>query len=137
MNQLEIAGKTFEWGRRTYIMGIVNLTPDSFSGDGMDTDPSLALEQVRHFGSEADILDLGAESTRPTPPPVTVEAQLARPLPPLKANPPPRDRLISVDTMKPEVARAALEAGAHIINDVTGLADPPMRELVAARGVPA
>jgi dihydropteroate synthase len=137
MNQLDIAGKTFEWGRRTYIMGIVNLTPDSFSGDGLGADPTLALAQVRQFGSEADILDLGAESTRPNAAPVAAEEELARLIPALQAIRPASDRLISVDTMKAEVARAALDAGAHIINDVTGLADPAMRELVAARGVPA
>ena len=137
MNPLEIAGKTFEWGRRTYIMGIVNLTPDSFSGDGLGADPSLALEQVRQFGGEADILDLGAESTRPNAAPVSVAEELARLTPALKVVSPVSNCPISVDTMKPEVARAALEAGAQIINDVTGLSDPAMRELVAERGVPA
>ncbi len=134
---LEIAGQTLIWGSRTYLMGILNLTPDSFSGDGLATDLAATTAQLKLFEPEADILDLGAESTRPNATPVPAQEELARLLPVIKAAKKYSRRLISVDTFKPEVARAALQAGAHIINDITGLTDPAMRELVAESGIPA
>jgi dihydropteroate synthase len=134
---LEIAGQVFSWGQRTYLMGILNLTPDSFSGDGLATDQAAVLAQLERFEAEADILDLGAESTRPNAAPVLAETELARLLPALRAARVHSRRIISVDTLKPAVAQAALQAGAHIINDITGLADPAMRQLVAERQVPA
>jgi dihydropteroate synthase len=136
ITKLEIAGQSFEWGRRTYIMGILNLTPDSFSGDGLGDNTELALEQARRFESEADIFDLGAESTRPEATPVPAEVEIARLLPVIHAIKAASTRPISIDTMKPEVARVALDAGADIINDVTGLSNPAMRALVAERNVP-
>ncbi len=135
-SSLEIGGQLFEWGQRTYLMGIVNLTPDSFSGDGLAENMALAVEQAQSFEAEADLLDLGAESTRPNAAPVALEVELARLLPALRAIRAVSIRPISVDTMKPEVARAALDAGAHLVNDVTGLSHPAMRELIAERGVP-
>lgn len=134
---LEIAGRTLTWGRRTYLMGILNLTPDSFSGDGLSTDLDATVAQIQLFEPEADILDLGAESTRPNATPVPAPEELARLLPVIEAARKYSHCLISVDTFKPEVARAALQAGAHIVNDITGLTDPAMRELVAGSGVPA
>ncbi|HEX2914814.1 MAG TPA: dihydropteroate synthase [Chloroflexia bacterium] len=134
---LDIAGQAFEWGRRTYLMGILNLTPDSFSGDGLGANPESAARQAQSFEPEADILDLGAESTRPNADPVSEEEELARLLPAIAAIRRLSTRPISVDTMKAQVARAALDAGANIINDVTGLADPAMRALVAEKGIPA
>jgi dihydropteroate synthase len=134
---LEIAGQTLTWGHRTYLMGILNLTPDSFSGDGLATNLAATIAQLQLFEPEADILDLGAESTRPHATPVPAQEELARLLPVIEAARKYTGRLISVDTFKPEVARAALQAGAHIINDITGLTDPAMRELVAASEVPA
>ncbi len=134
---LEIAGQVFAWGSRTYIMGILNLTPDSFSGDGLATDLDATLAQIRRFEEDADILDMGAESTRPNAEPVSVGDELARLLPAIRAAKQHSRRLISVDTFKAQVAQVALQAGAHILNDITGLTDPAMRELVAAWGVPA
>lgn len=126
-----------EWGKRTYLMGILNLTPDSFSGDGLADDIEAAVTQARQFEPHTDIFDLGGESTRPNATPVEAEVELARVLPVLQAIRQFSGKLISIDTMKPKVADAALDAGANIINDVTGLANPAMRELVARRGVPA
>lgn len=134
---LEIAGQTFNWGRRTYLMGILNLTPDSFSGDGLATDLDATVAQLQRFEDEADFLDLGAESTRPNAEPVSAEDELARLLPAIAAARQHSRRLLSVDTFKPEVAEAALQAGAHIVNDITGLTNPAMRELVARWSVPA
>ena len=110
-------------GSRFYIMGILNLTADSFSGDGLlrQTDPlEAALAQAKQFAADgADILDLGAESTRPGATPVSADEECARLLPVLtrlKAELP--DMLFSVDTYKAAVAEAALESGAQIINDI-------------------
>ncbi len=137
LKSLVIGGQTFEWGRRTYLMGILNLTPDSFSGDGLGDAPEEAVRQSRLFETEADLLDLGAESTRPNAQPVAEEVELARLLPALRAVRQISRRPLSVDTFKPAVARAALEAGADLVNDIHGLDDPLMRELVAERQVPA
>ena len=134
---LEVNGQLFEWGKRTYLMGILNLTPDSFSGDGLDGDIEKVRQQATLFDSEADFLDLGAESTRPNAVPVNAPTELARLLPAIEAVRQVSRRPISVDTAKAEVAQAALEAGAAMVNDITGLADPRMRELVAERGIPA
>lgn len=134
-----------DWNARTYVMGILNLTPDSFSGDGL-LDPSgpgedLApvLAQARRFvDAGADILDIGGESTRPGASTVSEQAEGERILPALaKLRDVFPDILISIDTYKAGVASAALDAGADIINDVWGLrADPNMAPLVARRGVP-
>ena len=118
-------------------MGILNLTPDSFSGDGLADDISATARQAQTFDPHADLLDLGAESTRPNATPVPAEQELARLLPAIQAVRAVSQRPISVDTFKPEVARAALDGGANIVNDVTGLIDPAMQALVAERGVPA
>jgi dihydropteroate synthase len=125
----------FQWGARTYLQGIVNVTPDSFSGDGLGTNLPALLEQARRFEPEIDIYDVGGESTRPRATPVEAATELERVLPAIRAIRSFSDKPISIDTMKPQVAQAALEAGANIVNDVTGLRDPAMRELVARRGV--
>jgi dihydropteroate synthase len=117
---------------RPLIMGIVNLTPDSFSGDGVGNDAARAIDHARHqLEAGADILDLGAESTRPGAPPVAAEDELARLLPVLRAL---RDAPVplSVDTMKPAVMRAALAEGAAMINDIRALGEPGALEAVAA-----
>src|SRR5512145_318502 len=130
----------FTWGRRTWVMGILNLTPDSFSGDGLllgGLDASLA--QARDFiDAGADILDVGGESTRPGAEPVSPEDEIERVVPPISAiRHQFPDVLISVDTSKAEVAEAAIRAGANIVNDVWGLkADPQMANVVARQGVP-
>jgi len=139
---LEIGPATFRWGERTYVMGILNVTPDSFSGDGLLAagDPvERAVRQARTMADEgADILDVGGESTRPGHEIVGVEDEVARVVPVIRAI---RDALpempISIDTTKPAVAEAALDAGANLVNDVWGVAaDDALSRLAAARGVP-
>lgn len=127
----------FRWGERTYIMGIVNVSPESFSGDGL-ADTNAAVEQAQRFVTEgADILDIGGESTRPGSSPISTEEEVRRVVPVIervagKVNVP-----LSIDTYKSEVAVRALEAGAAIINDQWGLKkDPGLAELAAARDVP-
>ena len=130
-------------GKKTYIMGIINLTPDSFSGDGLLNQAeveSAALEQAVRFGTDgADVLDIGAESTRPGAQKLDTNEELPRLLPALnlirKELP---DTLISVDTYKAETARACLDRGADIINDVWGFQyDPDMALVVAEFGATA
>ena len=130
------------WGTRTFIMGIINVTPDSFSGDGVlgNSDPvEAAVTQAGLFLREgADILDIGGESTRPGSQPVDTSQELARVLPVVravrKAFP---SALISIDTYRSEVAKEALTAGAQWINDVWGLrADPELGAVAAAFGAP-
>jgi dihydropteroate synthase len=152
MNPLNIANHTFDWGARTYVMGILNITPDSFSGDGLlQPLPSLprerggnqegagALEQARSFiASGADILDVGGESTRPGSEPVNAEAEMERVIPVIQAIAKEfPDALISIDTYKAAVAEEALKAGAHIVNDVWGLrADPALAGVAAKHKAP-
>jgi dihydropteroate synthase len=149
-----VQGKSLAWGRRTYLMGVLNITPDSFSGDGllaeevgkMGEGDRLAriLAQARDcVASGADILDVGGESTRPGSVPVGAAEEIERVVPVIKAlakeleTSSGLDFLISVDTYKAEVAAEALKAGAHIVNDVWGLkADPQLASLVAAHRVP-
>ena len=131
-------GEPLVWGRRTYVMGILNATPDSFSGDGLGAYTCKAVDLALRMESEgADILDVGAESTRPGSVPVPVEEELERLIPALEAIS-TRVRIpISVDTYKPEVARRALQAGATIINDQWGLhGDPAMAQVAADSGAP-
>ncbi len=140
MNPLKIGSKLFEWGARTYVMGILNITPDSFSGDGLLSAPSdTVLEQARRFIlSGADILDVGGESTRPGAQTVSAQEELERTAPVITAlaNEFP-EAVISIDTYKAAVAEAALEAGAHIINDVWGFrADPEIASVAAKYAVP-
>ncbi len=141
MKDLVIGRHTFAWGTRTYLMGILNITPDSFSGDGLyqgKTDVDAALKQARHFAETgADILDVGGESTRPGSQPVSAEEELERVIPVIEKLSGEIDLPISVDTYKAKVTAAALDAGAAMVNDVWGLrADPALGPLVAARGVP-
>jgi dihydropteroate synthase len=118
---------------RGLIMGIVNVTPDSFSDGGRFNDPGRAVEHAFSLLAEgADILDIGGESTRPGAEPVEEAEELRRVLPVIRAVRSQTKVLISIDTMKAAVARAALDAGADIINDVTGLrADAAMPRLAA------
>ena len=129
----------FDWGRRTYVMGILNVTPDSFSGDGLldATDVvAAAVAQARGMvAAGADILDIGGESTRPGSAPVTEEEELARVIPVVEAVAAAVDVPLSVDTYRAAVAEAALAAGAGWINDVWGLRmDPDLAPLVARTG---
>jgi dihydropteroate synthase len=133
----------FEWGARTYVMGIVNVTPDSFSGDGLRVDDAGTIERalaqaVDFMESGADILDVGGESTRPGATPLSADDEKRRVLPVIEAIAGTLpEAVVSVDTFKADVAAAALESGAHIVNDVWGLrADPEIGPLAAARGAP-
>ncbi len=133
---LNLRGRTFEWGTRTYLMAIVNVTPDSFSGDGLGPDPEAAVALASAFAEQgADIIDVGAESTRPDAIPLTPEQEAERALPAVAAIRATTDLPISIDTQHAEVADAALEAGADVVNDINGLrADQRMAAVVASRG---
>lgn len=131
-------GKTeFEWGKRTYVMGIINVSPDSFSGDGIVTVED-AIIQARRFAEEgADILDVGGESTRPNSKPISLDEELKRVIPAVERIAGIVNVPISIDTMKYEVAVRALAAGAAIINDQWGLKkEPRLAELAAEKGAP-
>ena len=132
------AGREFNWGERTYIMGVINVTPDSFSGDGLGHDVESAVEQGRRFVAEgADILDIGGESTRPGAGPLSADEELSRVIPVIERLAAEVSLPISIDTYKSEVARQALSAGADMINDVWGLQrDPGLAGLAAERGTP-
>ena len=127
-------GRSLVLGERTLVMAIVNVTPDSFAETLPSTDPARALEYAQAAEAEgADILDLGAESTRPGSASVDAEEELARLLPALRAIA-PRTRLpISIDTTKAAVAHAALAEGASIVNDISGLGYDSALGEVAAR----
>ncbi len=163
-----IGPRTFEWGSRTFVMGILNVTPDSFSGDGLLTaggglpcgegpprgeglravtddpvqggDPVTAAVALGRAMAEAgaDILDVGGESSRPGHVPVAADEEIARVIPVIRALRAALPEMpLSVDTTKPAVAAAALEAGAHMVNDVWGVAeDDSLARIAAGRGVP-
>jgi len=149
-----IGGREFRWGERTYVMGIVNVTPDSFSGDGvyatMETEgvacPSeraqaateRAVAQALSFLEEGvDIIDVGGESTRPGSAPIDAQTELSRVIPVVRRLREATDAPISIDTYKASVAAEALDAGADLVNDVWALQmDPELAPLVAERGVP-
>jgi dihydropteroate synthase len=147
MTALSIGPGSFEWGARTVVMGILNITPDSFSGDGLlpaepisqEKSISAALEQAARFlATGADILDVGGESTRPGSQTVSAQQELERVIPVIRALGVEYPRaVISVDTYKAEVAEAAIMAGAHMVNDVWGLrADPQLAGVAARHNVP-
>ncbi len=131
----------FSWGTRTYVMGIVNVTPDSFSGDGVMTSSgdvvANALAQAQaHVKEGADIIDVGGESTRPGGTPVSLEEELARVIPVIRELSRTINVPISIDTYKAEVARQAVAVGAQIINDVWGLRmDREVAKVAAETGV--
>lgn len=123
-------------GKRTLIMGVLNLTPDSFYDGGRYTTLERALARAEQMIAEgADILDIGGESTRPGADPVPLEEEIRRTLPVIEAIAARYDIALSIDTTKSEVARLALQAGAHIVNDISGMRfDPRMPEVVAEAG---
>lgn len=138
---MQIGSAKFEWGSRTYIMGIINVTPDSFSKDGVMIRGgdwiSAAIEQGVRMASEgADILDVGGESTRPGSTPLPVQEELERVTPVVEGLAKKVSVPISIDTYKSEVARKAIDAGACIINDVWARMDPAMFDVAAERKVP-
>ncbi|MBU0759708.1 MAG: dihydropteroate synthase [Candidatus Omnitrophica bacterium] len=122
-----------DFGSRTFIMGILNLTPDSFSGDGLHNDVDRAVEEAERIAGEgADIIDIGGESTRPGAEPVPLEEEIKRVVPVVERLARKIKIPISVDTRKSEVALRALDKGASIINDITGLEyDNRMTDVVA------
>ena len=140
-----IGDRNFNFGERTFVMGVVNVTPDSFSGDGAMSDDDWtkrAVEQALRMEDEgADVIDVGGESTRPPAhykgaEPVDAEAECRRVLPVIEAL---RGRLsapLSIDTRKAEVAKAAATAGAALLNDVSMLGDPEMAGVAASTGLP-
>jgi dihydropteroate synthase len=153
--ETRIGPRVFRWGVRTYVMGILNVTPDSFSGDGLLRSPgapggdaaqgamtaavAAAVAQARSMADEgADILDIGGESTRPGHEPVDPADELARVVPvvgAVRAALP--DMPLTIDTTKPAVAEAALDAGADAINDIWGVAEEgALAQVAASRGVP-
>lgn len=121
------------WGERTYVMGILNVTPDSFSGDGLADDVKAAVARARQLAAEgADIIDIGGESTRPAAQPVSAEEELRRVIPVIESLAGELSVPMSIDTTKSEVALRALEAGARMLNDQWGLKrDPRLAELAA------
>jgi len=127
----------FCWGKRTYVMGVINVSPDSFSGDGI-TDAEEAVARVKQLASEgADIIDIGGESTRPGSAPVSIDEELRRVVPVVEKLAKEVSVPLSVDTYKLEVARQALNAGANMINDIWGLQkEADLAELAAQKGVP-
>ena len=127
----------FRWGQRTYIMGVVNVSPDSFSGDGI-ADAEQAIAKGKQLASEgADIIDIGGESTRPGSTPVSTEEELRRVVPVVAKLAKEVSVPVSVDTYKLEVARQTLDAGANMINDIWGLRkEPALADLAAQRSVP-
>ena len=133
---------TFTWGERTFVMGILNVTPDSFSGDGLTkgADPlRAAVDQARRMVDEgADLLDIGGESTRPGHAPVDAAEEIGRVIPVVAAVHEVVPGIpLSIDTTKVVVAEAALAAGATLLNDIWGVGpDPAMAELAASAGVP-
>jgi dihydropteroate synthase len=143
--ELKLGKSSFVWGSRTYIMGIINLTPDSFSGDGLLGDTvgggeknnqekliQNAIKQARGFvEAGADVLDIGGESTRPGASAVGIDEEVQRVIPVIQSLAREFEVPLSVDTYKHQVAEAALEAGAQMVNDVWGLhADPEMAETI-------
>lgn len=135
---MEIRGRQFHWGERTYIMGVLNVTPDSFSDGGKYHQLEQALDRVKQMLPYIDILDIGGESTRPGASPVPANEELRRVLPVIEAVRSYYPNLaISLDTMKAKVALAGIKAGVDIINDVTsGRYDEEMLPMVGKLGVP-
>ena len=146
MRPLTIGPRTFAWGERTYLMGVLNVSPESFAGDGL-ADADAALAQARRFVDEgADLLDVGGQSTRPSATQtarggfdeVAPEEEIRRVVPVIERIVRELDVPVSVDTYKAPVARAALSAGAHLLNDIWGFrCDPSLAELCVEFAVPA
>lgn len=129
-------GRTFLWGSRTFILGVINATPDSFSGDGLAGDPAAAAREAAAFaGAGADAIDIGGESSRPGATPLDPREEAARVLPCIEAVRSVTDLPISVDTCHASVAALALKAGATAVNDIWGLRhDAGMPRVVAEAG---
>jgi len=131
-----LGGRTFRWGERTFVMGVVNVTPDSFSDGGRHLERDIAVRHALSLAEAgADLVDIGGESTRPGAGEIPVQVELERVLPVIEAVHAASDVPLSIDTRKAEVARAALRAGAALVNDVSGLGhDPALAGVVAGAG---
>jgi dihydropteroate synthase len=132
----EIGGRRFDWGSHTHVMGIVNVTPDSFSGDGLGNDLDAAVAQgLQMVADRADMLDVGGESTRPGHVPISAKDEIARTEEVVRRLVEEAGVPVSIDTYKLEVAEAAVAAGATIVNDIWGLVRAPgLAELAARHG---
>lgn len=135
---IKIGPRTLDFGRRTYVMGILNLTPDSFSDGGKYSNVEAAVVAAEQMWQDgADIIDVGGESTRPGSKPVPIKEEIKRVVPVIRALAKKHRMAISIDTRKSEVAKAALEAGAQMINDVSGLRfDKKMAKVAVKYKVP-
>lgn len=135
---LEIGNRTLEIGKKTYVMGILNLTPDSFSDGGKFLDVQVALDQAKQMLSAgADIIDIGGESTRPGSDPVSAAEEIERVLPVIEQLKKEAQAPVSIDTTKAAVAEAAIKAGVDMVNDISGLRfDPDMARVVAEANLP-
>ena len=135
---MECRGHYLTFGKRTLIMGVLNVTPDSFSDGGLYADADIAVNQAKEMVVQgADIIDIGGESSRPGSDPVPMDEELRRVLPVIKRLAQESDVPISIDTYKSTVAEHALKAGAHIVNDISGLNfDPNMAKVAADYGAP-
>lgn len=133
------ANYSLDFSKKTYIMGVLNVTPDSFSDGGLFFSEKKAIEHAfRLIEDGADIIDIGGESTRPGSEPIPIEEEIRRTVPVIKAISKEIKVPISIDTYKSELARHALDTGASIVNDISGLRfDPDMPKVVAEYGVPA
>lgn len=135
---LTIRGREFEWGARTYLMGVINVTPDSFSGDGLGADPAAAARQAAAFeAAGAHILDVGGQSSRPGAPVLDPAEEARRVVPCIEAVRAASTLPISIDTFHAAVAGWALQSGADMVNDIWGMrSDSEMPAIVARHGVP-
>jgi dihydropteroate synthase len=142
--RMDVGGRTFQWGVRTYVMGVVNVTPDSFSGDGLLAAGQAAfvdraVAQAREMaGAGADMMDIGGESTRPGYARIGADEELARVLPVVRAiRAALPDMPISIDTTRADVATAAVDSGANLLNDIWGVAaEDGLLKLAAERRLP-
>jgi dihydropteroate synthase len=137
---MELSWKNFclDFSEKTHIMGVLNVTPDSFSDGGLFFDKSTAVKRALQMVEEgADIIDIGGESTRPGSEPITIEEELKRTIPVIEVLSKNVKIPLSIDTYKSEVAKRALDAGASLVNDISGLRfDPKMPEIVSEYKVP-
>ena len=135
---IKIGDSNFEWGKKTYVMGVLNVTPDSFADGGLFFETSKAVEHAKQMAFDgADIIDIGGESAKPGSEPISEEEELNRVQPVIKEL--VKDGIsipISIDTNKPAVAEKCLEVGARMVNDTTGLKDIDMARVVSQYRIP-
>jgi dihydropteroate synthase len=137
LGRTECGRLTLNWGKRTYIMGVVNVSPDSFTGDGLETCEEAVVKAKRLATEGADIIDIGGESTRPGSASIPIDEELRRIIPVVERLRNETTLPLSVDTYKEEVARCALDAGANMVNDIWALKyEPKLAEMAALKGVP-